>query len=178
MATGIRLGSHIRLAMPWEHMVPYGAGSHGDPWRPTPTPAMATHGLALPTMNPLERQLYCEHNTPVSSGADIEKDTDMIFTKNTTPSGATEYRSIVKTTTGLFAHWAQLDNERTWPNDFAVMIEGDRYIIGYMDHDEADADYQQVNVSDLPPRALAAILFAHSSEFDVSGDSGLDFAIN
>lgn len=93
------------------------------------------------------------------------------------PSGLVEYRAVVKQSDGrLFAHWCQRDEERLWPSDFAVIVEGQRYIIGYMNHDEDD-DFAPIATTYIPREALFALMFAMTEEFDTSGDSGLTFMV-
>ena len=85
-----------------------------------------------------------------------------------------EYRAVVQLEDGRpFAYWTQRDDARAWGGDFAFHIEGERWIIGYLDHEEFEGEV--VKPADIPANAFAAMMFAMTPEFDTSGDSGLDF---
>jgi hypothetical protein len=101
----------------------------------------------------------------------------MQFYTKQQPSGMIEYRAVVTQRDGrAFAYWCQRDNHNVWSNDFAVVVAHQRYIIGYMDHDE-DERFKRVHTSKIPREAMFALMFAMTEEFDTSGDSGLDFYI-
>lgn len=91
----------------------------------------------------------------------------MKFSYTKTNTGAMEYRAHTTLDGAPFLYWCQVDDEKRWPADHELMIEGRRFIIGYMD-DEGDEPGAAILASDIEPRTLAALMFAMSQEFDTN----------
>lgn len=84
-------------------------------------------------------------------------------------NGAYEFLAVTENGDSLFAYWCQLDNNRNHANDHAVIVEGDRFIVGYHEMEEPE-HYTKVEPSEIDNKSLAAIMFAMSSDFNASSD--------
>lgn len=63
-------------------------------------------------------------------------------------------------------YWCQRDDDKQWPQDHAVMIDGARFIIGY--HEREDDDAPLIEAREVADEVKRALVFAQSDDFDTN----------